>query len=81
MRINARLGDEESLKFKFILDSTKESVSEIIKQSLSLYYNQIKKRKANPSKALARYTGCFKGEKHLSTNYKEILTKSIEEKL
>jgi len=73
MRINARLDDSRSQKLDFLARATHLSTSEIVKQAIDLYYEQVKSARPRPAEALSAsgFIGCGEASPDLSDRYKE----------
>jgi len=81
MRINARLGASSEEKIEKIKRITNKSTTDIIKESIDLYYKSLSfDAKANNSKLLRSLAGISEGPKDLSLNYKDYLTKDLSKK-
>ena len=81
MRINARLDEISQRKIDQIKRVTKKSTTNIIKESVDLYYKSLcLYAKANNSKILDSLAGIADGEADLSENYKQYLTKDLNKK-
>ena len=81
MRINARLDEETAEALKLIQDSTGLSTTEIVKQSLQFYVNEIQQtKKKNHLAILEELAGIGEGPEDLSENYKQYLTVGLDEK-
>ena len=63
MRINVRLDDNRSQKLDFLARATHLSTSEIVKQAIDLYYEQVMSASA--------FIGCGEAAPDLSDRYKE----------
>ena len=82
MRINARL-DETALKqLDYIHTTTRQNVTEIIRHSLDLYYQQLKNQKSNHLTELlaSDFIGCVEGPDDLSSEYKSCLSDTLNDK-
>ena len=81
MRINARLDESSEEKIEKIKRVTKKSTTDIIKESVDLYYKKLSLDvKENNRKLLKSLSGIADGPKDLSENYKKYLTKGLSEK-
>lgn len=81
MRINARLDPESEEKIKRIKDVTNKSTTDIIKESVDLYYTQLScGAKRNNRKLLKSLAGISSGPEDLSENYKDYLYGELEKK-
>jgi len=81
MRINARLDKESEEKIESIKRATNKSVTDIIKESVDLYFTQLnlnaKKKNMELFKSLS---GIGEGPDDLSENYKKYLTQDLNKK-
>lgn len=81
MRINARLDEESQEKIEQIRRVTNKSTTDIIKESVDLYYKSLKlNAKENNKKLLKSLSGIAEGPKDLSENYKKYLDKDLSGK-
>jgi hypothetical protein len=82
MRINARLDESRSQKLEFLAHTTHLSTSEILKQALDLYYEQVRSRRPAPAEVLKAtgFIGCGEAEPDLSERYKEEVKKRVAAK-
>lgn len=73
MRINARLDESRAQKLEFLARMTHLSTSEIIKEALDLYYEQVRSQRPLPAEALkaSGFIGCGEASPDLSERYKE----------
>jgi len=78
-RINARIDPDRSRKIAYLRRRTGKSTSEVVKESLDVYYAQLA-REDRPADLLADFVGCVTGPSNLSSSYKAILTASLERK-
>ena len=81
MRINARLDGNSEEKIEKIMRVTKKSKTDIIKESVDLYYKKLNlDAKENNKKLLKSLSGIADGLKNLSENYKQYLTRELSKK-
>lgn len=81
MRINARLDGNSEEKIEKIMRVTKKSKTDIIKESVDLYYKKLNlDAKENNKKLLKSLSGIADGPKNLSENYKQYLTRELSKK-
>lgn len=73
MRINARLDESRSQKLEFLSRATRLSTSDIVKQAIDVYYDQVRGRRPVPLEVLAEtgFIGCGEASPDLSDRYKE----------
>ena len=82
MRINARLDEDTGKKMEYLRQQSGKSQTDIIKNAIDLYYE------SRRSKARAKITtllesdfiGCANGPADLSDDYKNDLTRALEDK-
>ena len=82
MRINARLDEDRSYKLRFLLQATNQKISEIVKRSIDVYYEQIQNTRRRPAEILnaSGFVGCGKADPDLSATYKRRLGESLAAK-
>jgi hypothetical protein len=82
MRINARLDESRSQKLEFLARMTHLSTSEIVKQALDLYYEQVRSRRPLPAEVLkaSGFVGCGEASSDLSEQYKEEVKRQVAAK-
>jgi hypothetical protein len=82
MRINARLDESRSQKLDFLSRATHLSTSEIVKQAIDLYYEQVKSQRPRPAEVLSAsgFIGCGEASPDLSKRYKEEVRSIVEAK-
>lgn len=82
MRINARLDKQDEQKIKYIIDQTHETVTDVLREAIALYYEQVKGSGSRQSRALldSGFVGSGETEKDLSSVYKKHLSKFLENK-
>ena len=78
-RINARLDPGLARKVDALRKRTGQSTTDILKASLESYYIAVT-RDERPAASLADFVGCGTGAPSLSENYKDELTRSLEDK-
>ena len=82
MRINARLDETTQQQLDYIRNATKESVTEIVKNALHLYYQQLRRQSGDRTRQLLEsdFIGCADGPEDLATHYKRYLGQGWGEK-
>ena len=82
MRLNARLNAEQAAHLAGIQQQTNQSVSEIIRQALEMYYQAVCQRPVAAKEILSKngFVGGFEADPELSTSYKTQLQQSLAEK-
>lgn len=82
MRINARLDEIHSRKLEYLKRATDAGVSEVVKDAIDVYYDQMKARKPSAAEIFQEsgFIGIAEGPEDLSTRYKEVLTESLDAK-
>ena len=78
-RLNARITDGLAEKVEFLRRRTKLSVTEILKESIQLYYERVRSQPAGTIEILNKsgFVGCADGDESLSETYKEDLARSL----
>jgi predicted transcriptional regulator len=81
-RLNARIDDELAAKLEFLRRKTKKSVTEILRESVELYYERFRAAEGSSSRALeaAGFVGCGEAAPDLSLNYKQQFAESLTRK-
>ena len=82
LEINTELNEETAEKLSYIQTATQEEINQILDKAIDGYYQQIKSRKKTSLELLEEsgLIGCFSAESNLSTNYKQVLTDTLETK-
>lgn len=83
MRINARLGSEESLKLSYLMKTTGLNLSALIKRSIDALYAQVRRQKSSPLKIMGKagFLACSQGPRDLSETYKKDLMDHLTAKI
>ncbi|XSG84497.1 MAG: ribbon-helix-helix protein, CopG family [Methylohalobius sp. ZOD2] len=85
MRINARLDDSHTRKLEVLQQETGKTKSEILKEALDLYFQEVHREKQHTvreknRKILEALAGIGQGPEDLSENYKEYLSQGLKQK-
>jgi hypothetical protein len=82
MLINTNLDDSLAEKIDYLLKTTQLTLSDILKNSVNLYYELTRISPADRLKAFEEsgFIGCGEGDAHLSVNYKNDLRELMEQK-
>ncbi len=82
MRINARLDEEHAAKLDYLLEASRQKVTDVVKHGIDLYYDEIKRREGEGARRILQssFIGCAEGDEKLSAHYKELLSEGIGEK-
>lgn len=82
MRINARLDESRSQKLEFLSRATHLSTSDIVKQAIDVYYEQVRNGRPAPADVLADagFIGCGDASPDLSGSYKEVVRSLVAAK-
>ncbi len=82
MLINTNLDDSLAEKIDYLLKTTQLTLSDILKNSVNLYYELTRVSPADRLNAFeeAGFIGCGEGDAHLSVNYKNDLRELMEQK-
>ncbi len=75
MRISARLDEDRTRKLAFLTAATNRGKSEILKQAIDCYFEQVSEARPRPVDVLSQqgFVGCSEGDPALSEHYKEDL--------
>jgi predicted DNA-binding protein len=81
-RINARLPAEVARKIAYLEERTKKSTTEVVIESIELYYEALKDGPGTAVDLLeqAGFIGCAEGPADLSSTYKAMLARSLSNK-
>jgi predicted DNA-binding protein len=80
MRVNARLDDETQKQLEYLVEATGESVSHVVRESVARYYDEVRARQP-ALKHFGRLIGKgHSGRSDIASNYKQVLTESLEAK-
>jgi hypothetical protein len=80
MRINARLDEETQSQLDYLVLSTGQSTSHVVRESVAHYYSLVRRQKRPPSKFLALVGSGNSGHSDLASNYKAYVMAAIDEK-
>lgn len=80
MRINARLDEEYAHKLTYIQQQTQQPVTDVIKNAIDLYYQQLQQQKPLDVLTQTGFIGCGQADSNLSVNYKSILKDGLKGK-
>ncbi len=83
MKVNARLTGKAENQFAYLQDHTDLTQSDIVKEGINLLYQKQLKAKTSPVEIFKKNFACLEqgsDEGNLSTDYKEILGDSLNEK-
>ncbi len=78
-RINARISEELARKLEQLRKTTGKDTTEIVRESLEAYY-ETRMQKARPAQLLRDVVGVAEGPEELSSDYKDILQRSLDDK-
>ena len=83
MRLNARLDSQHEAQLLEIQKLTHDSVSDVIRRALEVYYHTVCERPTAAKDAFyaAGFVGCGSAESNLSTAYKSELSDSWSKKV
>jgi predicted transcriptional regulator len=81
-RLNARIDDELAAKLEHIRRRTNQSITEVVRASIELYYERFRENSARTAQILREtgFTGCGEGDEDLSTTYKQHLSEALSNK-
>jgi hypothetical protein len=81
MRVNARLDGESQRQLEYLMESTRSSVSDVMKASLAHYYSAVRANRAPQlTRLLASVSKSGSGRSDVSVRVKELLTDSTAAK-
>jgi len=82
MRVNARLDAGLEEKVEYLKAATHATLSDVIKASIEVYYEQVRRREVESARRLteAGFVGCGSGDPDLSERYKAELAALFEAK-
>ncbi len=82
MLINTNLEDGIAEKVDYLLKTTQLTLSEVLKNSIDVYYELMRISPADKLKAFEEsgFIGCGEGDAQLSVNYKTDLKELLERK-
>ena len=82
MRINARLDENLAYKLDYLTHAESLNVSDVVKESISRYYAEVRAPQAAAQEILGRngFIGCADGDADLSVNYKPLLAETLQAK-
>jgi hypothetical protein len=82
MRINARLDETHSHKLDYLMQVTGDSVTEVIKRAIDVYFEQVQQSPSHALDILSRmgFIGSGHAAPDLSESYKKELSKDLDRK-
>ncbi|HSW03427.1 ribbon-helix-helix protein, CopG family [Aquabacterium sp.] len=80
MRVNARLDEESQQQIDYLVTTTGQSVSQVVRESVGLYYAQVRAGRAGLKHLGALIGKGHSGRSDVATNYKQHLTEILEAK-
>jgi Arc/MetJ-type ribon-helix-helix transcriptional regulator len=81
MRINARLDDEAQQQIDYLVQTTGQSVSHVVRESVARYYQSVRSEQGAGLRHFAKAIGAGdSGRSDTASRYKELLTESLAEK-
>ena len=82
MRLDTPLDEATEQQLVYLQTTTQQNVDEIIKQSLNLYYQHVKKKGMDNVQQLldSDFVGCAEGPEDLSTHYKHYFSQELSNK-
>jgi predicted DNA-binding protein len=78
-RLNARLDAELARKLRYLQCVTGKTATQVVKDSLEAHYERVA-RGRGAAELLAGFVGVADGSEELSSNYKQLLSDSLDEK-
>jgi Ribbon-helix-helix protein, copG family len=80
-RVNARLDSTQAGKLAYLSEATGQSASDVMREAVDRYYEQVKSEKGKDRRILNSLIGKYEGgPADLSENYKQYLTESLTKK-
>ncbi len=75
MRINARLDETRTQKLEYLLEATDSGISEVVRQAIDVYYEQVQERRPGAFEILSAtgFIGSGEGPEDLSETYQRQL--------
>ncbi len=81
MRVNARLSPESAEQMAYLQEATGAGVSDVVRESLSLYYTHVRRQKSPGLLHFAQHIGQWdSGHADTASNWKQVLGESLEAK-
>ena len=80
MRLNARLDDEVGQQVEYLTAATKQTVSQVVREAVKVYYLQKRAEQPRPMRLLAAVGRGDSGRTDVASRYKEILAESLAAK-
>jgi predicted DNA-binding protein len=80
MRVNARLDDEAAEQIEYLTRATGQGVSHVLRESVALYYGQMRARHAGLANLGALIGKGDSGRSDIASNWKRHLGESLDEK-
>jgi predicted transcriptional regulator len=80
MRVNARLDEATQQQIEYLTQTTGQSVSHVLRESVAHYYVQVKQQQRPPSRFLALAGTGSSGLGDLSTNVKKYVAEALAQK-
>ena len=78
-RLNARIDEELASKLEHIRRVTGATTTQVVRESIELYYEAVRNSAAGPRKVLEQtgFLGCGSGPSNLSQSYKQLLADGL----
>ena len=80
MRVNARLDEESQRQIEYLVASTGESVSHVVRESVRLYYDQVRARQGGLRHFSKLIGQGHSGRSDIASNYKQHVAEAIDAK-
>jgi predicted transcriptional regulator len=81
MRVNARFDDDLARRMAYLTRATNQGVSDVIKSSVLMYYESLRRQEAPKLTHLDAWIGkCDSGRSDLSVNYKALWAEGLAAK-
>lgn len=80
MRINARLDEATQQQLQYLIETTGQNASHVVRESVAQYYLQVKRQQRVPSRFLALAGTGHSGLSDVSTNVKKYVIEALAQK-
>ena len=80
MRVNARLDDEAAKQIDYLTRATGAGVSHVLRESVALYYAQVRAQRAGIAHLGALIGNGDSGRSDIASNWKSHLAESLDQK-
>ena len=81
MRVNARLDDEAAEQIDYLVRATGQGVSHVLRESVALYYGQVRAQRGGPAHLGALIGKGDSGRSDIASDVKRRLGDSLDRKI